>query len=132
MTRTRFCCASHIAVAVRETRRNPNMGDLYDVPRTSLSFLHMTMCTSVSSDSDASNSIVSVNTIGRPEFEFGMRTMPPPLAELLDANGCKAFLEALRKSGRLERASCRAITILAPHDDAFYAGIPVATDGLIL
>lgn len=95
-------------------------------PRTSATCVfissHMIMCTSVSSDGDDSSSNASVNTIGRPEFEFGMRTMPPPLAVLLDANGCKLFLAALTKAGRLERSTCNSITILAPRDDAFYSG----------
>ncbi|CAM9730136.1 unnamed protein product [Pylaiella littoralis] len=54
------------------------------------------------------------------EYEFGIRTLPPPLEELLYGAGCHLFLEALRKAGILEGANC--ITIIAPNDDAFHAG----------
>lgn len=81
------------------------------------------MCASTSSDGeDDRNSNASLNTIGRPEFEYGIRTMPPFLAELLETNGCKLFLNALRKAGRLERSKCNGITILAPNDNAFSSG----------
>ncbi|CAM9832352.1 unnamed protein product [Laminaria digitata] len=46
-----------------------------------------------------------------------MRTMAPPLAELLLASGCHLFLDAMRSAGRLEGAN--SITILAPNDNAF-------------
>lgn len=93
------------------------------VPNTAcFHFLPCDHVPSVSPDGDASKSSASVKIIGRPEFEFGMRTMPPPLAVLLDANGCKFFLAALRKAGRLERATCSGITILAPRNNAFYPG----------
>lgn len=61
-----------------------------------------------------------LNAIGRPEYEFGMRTMAPPLAELLSAAGCHLFLAAMRSAGRLEGAN--SITILAPDDNAFLSG----------
>lgn len=71
-------------------------------------------------DSIKSPGDASLNAIGRPEYEFGMRTMAPPLAELLSASGCHLFLDAMRSAGRLEGAN--SITILAPNDNAFLSG----------
>lgn len=62
----------------------------------------------------------SVNTIGRHEFEFGVRTMSPPLEELLESSGCGLFLDAMRNAGRLEGAN--GVTMLAPNDNAFVSG----------
>ena len=67
----------------------------------------------------------SLNAIGRPEYEFGMRTMAPPLAELLSAAGCHLFLDAMRHAGRLDGAN--SITILAPNDNAFLSGARLRT-----
>lgn len=73
-----------------------------------------------SSELKGEESTPAVNAIGRPEYEYGVRTMPPPLAELLESKGCKLFLDAMRKAQRLEGAN--GITILAPNDNAFYSG----------
>ncbi|CAM9569611.1 unnamed protein product [Ectocarpus fasciculatus] len=56
-------------------------------------------------------------TDGSPEYEYGIRTSPPPLAEVLENAGCRLFLDAMRKAGRLEGAN--SITIIAPNDGAF-------------
>ncbi|CAM9283249.1 unnamed protein product [Ectocarpus sp. 6 AP-2014] len=56
-------------------------------------------------------------TDGSPEYEYGIRTSPPPLAEVLDNAGCRLFLDAMRKAERFEGAN--SITIIAPNDGAF-------------
>lgn len=59
-------------------------------------------------------------TDGSPEYEYGIRTSPPPLAEVLENAGCRLFLDAMRKAGRFEGAN--SITIIAPNDGAFPSG----------
>lgn len=78
-------------------------------------------------DGDSSVASSSVNTIGRHEFEFGVRTMPPPLSELLESSGCRLFLDAMRSAGRLEGVN--SVTILAPNDNAFYSGVCLLCQG---
>lgn len=57
---------------------------------------------------------------GHDVYEFGIRTSPPSLEELLADAGCNLFLEAMRKARRLDGAD--SITIIAPNDDAFHSG----------
>lgn len=90
-------------------------GDVVGCMRTSPPNNLESMGDSIQSPGDA-----SLNAIGRHEYEFGMRTMAPPLAELLSSSGCHLFLDAMRNAGRLEGAN--SITILAPNDNAFLSG----------
>ena len=54
------------------------------------------------------------------EHSFDPRR-PRTLSEVLAASGCHFFLEAMRKANKLKGAN--SITILAPNDNAFHAGM---------